>query len=63
MRKHSRHDEGLWLDIICCLSLWLAVACLLLAALAIKVNRPYIIITLAFGLCAFGETVTVFKKW
>lgn len=63
MKKHSRHSEGVWLDIVCSISLWLAVGSLVAAAAVIHINRPYIIIMLALAFCAIGETVAVFKNW
>ena len=63
MKKHSRHSEGVWLDIVCSISLWLAVGSLGAAATVIHINRPYIIIMLVLAFCAIGEMVAVFKNW
>lgn len=63
MKKHSRHSEGVWLDIVCCNCSWLAVGSLVAADTVILINRPYNFIMLALAFCAIGETVAVFKNW
>jgi hypothetical protein len=60
--KRTYKNEERWVDVVCCLSLWLASFSLMAAATVLDVNRPFFIIMLSLTTCAIGETVTLVRK-